>query len=202
MGGKKGVCSSGPRGTWRAQFLLSPVGEAQCVPKGGGQGGGRQELCEQARLGGAGRWSPAGMLGGESTVGRTAGPGGLVRRTAGFLKSRSWGGSEGQPGSCDEDQGGCCPLCFPHKTSRAGGRQPLGGSLRREKGLGEKSCQFPGGSRGVFVTWPPVWLGWAPGEPLNSREGGRWVPLGPGSSADVGLVLGRGRAGWGLRPEE
>lgn len=48
------MCSSGPRGTWRAQFLLSPVGEAQCVPKGGGQGGGRQELCEQARLGGEG----------------------------------------------------------------------------------------------------------------------------------------------------
>lgn len=38
MGGKKDVCSSGPRGTRLGQFLLRRlVRKAQCVPEDGGQ---------------------------------------------------------------------------------------------------------------------------------------------------------------------
>lgn len=129
LGGKKDVCGLGPRGARRAQFLLrSPVAEAQRVPKGGGQGEGWQELCEPVRLRGGGRWTPPGMQGGE---GQRALEGWCVEQP-GFLKSRSWGSSEGQPGSCNEDQGACCPLSFSHETSWVGGSQPLGGSLRRE----------------------------------------------------------------------
>lgn len=120
---------------------------------------------------------------GASSVRRDSGPIEVwCRKQPAFLKGRGWGSSEEQSGSCNEDEGACCPLCFL-ETDESSGRKP---APPQELGKVEGSWwkvmfHFPAGSRkGVSdLAGSVAWWG--------SRREWDWAPenccTGRGASA-------------------